>query len=643
LTRARRDLREIHMKLLRGLALLVLAVLGAHPGAHAQCAAPPHAGAAVAPPLHVDGPFFRDAQGRAVLLRGMNVSGTGKVPPFTLLSDPAQVTQLKTWGVDMIRLTFNWEAYETTRCRYDADYLARFEAIAQWAEAAGIYVLVDFHQDTYSRYANSGCGEGFPQWAIASGIARSAPDNGSNCQFLIPGWWGVSAFLDPSFHATWHAFFGDADGIKTRYVAMVDSVAAAMSAHANVIGYDLMNEPWGYDYEIADVYDRASAAIRARHPGAILFYEPSADAPVVRAPQWVDGNGQAHAYDNTVWAPHYYEFSANVLKAWSGATADSTLAGQLAQAAKNGSGHFLGEMGEWADTAHVSGYMESLYDSMDKLLVSGAQWGFTPLWTAAKRDGWDAEDFSVVAAGRLRSQLFHPRFYPRATAGTPVAFHAAATSFSYAWNNDPRGGGTEIFLPAGYALGQPSIAVSPATLGCAVATSAGQAILRCSGPEAAPSSVEFALPQPLVDGVAYRITNLHTGLVVDVANWSKKSGDPVHQWEYVGGSNQVWKAVDKGQGAWSFVSADSGLCLTVKGDAPGKGQGIVQATCGDTHPSQKIRLVHLGGNAFELVFNQSGACLDDNNWSTGNGAWLEQWTCGNPAQANQEWLFQVVQ
>ena len=632
------------MKSLRRLIAPLMGLLLSHPSLHAQCAAERYGPAQAAPaPLHVDGMYFRDAQNRVVLLRGMNVSGTGKVPPFTLLSDASQMTQLKKWGVNIIRLTFNWEAYESTRCQYDTGYLGAYETIAQWAEAAGIFVLVDFHQDTFSRFANHGCGDGFPQWAIASNLTRYQPDNGPSCQFLIPGWWGVSAFLDPNFHATWHAFHGDVEGIKSRYIEMVASITQAMAKHGNVIGYDLMNEPWGYDYEIADVYNRASAAIRERHPGAILFYEPTADAPVVSAPQWTDANGQAHRYDNTVWAPHYYEFSANVLKNWMGASPDGTFAAQLALATQNGSGHFLGEMGEWSSTAHVNGYMESIYNTMDVRFMSGAQWGYTPLWTPDKLDGWDTEDFSVVASGQLRSQLYYPRFFPRATAGTPIGFHTSATSFSYTWNNVPQSGSTEVFIPAGYSVDQAVVKVSPSTLACRTERSLDQQILRCSGPDASPSSVDFSLAQPLVDGVIYRMTNLHTGLVVDVANWSKNPGDSVHQWEYVGGANQKWRAVDKGQGTWSFVSVNSGLCLSVRGDGLGKGRGIIQATCSDAHPSQRIRLNHVGGNAFHVVFNHSNACLDDNNWSTGNGSWLQQWSCASPVQANQEWLFQVVQ
>ncbi len=34
----------------------------------------------------------------------------------------------------------------------------------QTLQELGILTIVDMHQDSYSRYLNKGCGDGFPKW-----------------------------------------------------------------------------------------------------------------------------------------------------------------------------------------------------------------------------------------------------------------------------------------------------------------------------------------------------------------------------------------------------------------------------------------------------------------------------------------------
>ena len=60
-----------------------------------------------------------------------------------------------------------WEAVERTPGRYDEDYLNKVEALINKLGEAGIYTLVDMHQDVFAR---SICGEGFPDFYAKEAI-----------------------------------------------------------------------------------------------------------------------------------------------------------------------------------------------------------------------------------------------------------------------------------------------------------------------------------------------------------------------------------------------------------------------------------------------------------------------------------------
>ena len=93
----------------------------------ASLAAPlAHASAA----LKAVGDHFEDATGGVVILRGVNVAGNSKVPPFRPAADPAIFAPLQTWGMNVVRLIFTWEAYEPSAGVYDETYLDYYAAAA---------------------------------------------------------------------------------------------------------------------------------------------------------------------------------------------------------------------------------------------------------------------------------------------------------------------------------------------------------------------------------------------------------------------------------------------------------------------------------------------------------------------------------
>jgi endoglycosylceramidase len=416
------------------------------------------------PALQVDGEQIKDTDGRVVLLRGINTSGDSKVPDFMPLTDAAMLDPLAGWGINTLRLLFTWEAYEPNRCDYETAYMQYYEQVVEWAAERNLYVIVDFHQDAYSRYTINGCGEGFPKWSVFSEISPAEPDNSEACEG-----WGTEMIFNLDHHKAWEHFHKDTELAKTRYIDMVTNVAEHMAKHPNVIGYELINEPWGNDTELANFYNAVGPAIRSRHPDAILFVPPHA-----LVSSGLFGNNIAKpSFDNMVYSPHYYDAGVILNSNWGGGDISGPLNGMADKAEQWGVPMLLGEYGGPAETTNIEGYMDAMNEWLNDGMHHGTQWNYTPTWRADIKDGWNGEDLSIVDDnGNLRPN-FRPRAYPVATAGQPISFSESSTSLSYSWQHDSSKGSTDIYLPAGFLTGKQLITVG-------VSCTAASNLLSCS-------------------------------------------------------------------------------------------------------------------------------------------------------------------
>ncbi len=435
--------------------------------------------------LHTDGGFFRDAGNGVVILRGVDVTGNAKVPPFRGITDEHQLDPLPGWGVNVLRLLFTWEAYEPSPGSYDDAYLAYYQGVVDAAAARGLWVVVDFHQDAFSRASIGGCGEGFPLWAVPPTVTKQTPDNGAGCAN-----WGQRLLGDADLKPTWDAFYADTYGARTRYLAMIARVAAALAGRDNVVGYDLLNEPEGDERtQLGPLYEDAARAIRAASPSAIIFVSPG----------YLTSGGDATnlvrpTFDNFAYSPHYYDPTIFLFQAWQGSDESAAFAEMTGTASAWGVPLFLGEWGATPSTDQLRGYLGAMSAQIDRALASAAEWDYTPAWTPTAKDGWNAEDLSIVDdAGALRAN-FLVRPYARRIGGTPTMLAVGdetdptKNALQLSWTNDPAAGATEIFAPAAWFGGDEAIEATGA-----ICTRGGD-VVTCTSATAGAASVRIAAP-----------------------------------------------------------------------------------------------------------------------------------------------------
>jgi hypothetical protein len=217
--------------------------------------------------LSVAGTSLMDPYGRQVTLRGFNVSGETKLAehgqlPFADEADAARsaAAMRRLTGANAVRFLLSWAAIEPSPGQYDTGYLAKVTAQIRVFLDAGIRVLLDYHQDLYSRYLfNQGSwytGDGAPPWVVAAGNYPK-----ENCGICVQ--WGQNitqnAAVQNATFDFWHnrvlntaaGPIGVQDAFLRQAQASLSYLRANLSAQqqAGVVGVDPFNEPYAGRYD----------------------------------------------------------------------------------------------------------------------------------------------------------------------------------------------------------------------------------------------------------------------------------------------------------------------------------------------------------------------------------------------------------
>jgi len=346
------------------IALALAASLGA-------CGDEPPPNPAVTKPFFVRGGFLRDADGRAVVLRGANVSGANKVAPYLdFHKEPDLARMSAEWGMNGVRFVVTWAAIEPQKGVYDTAYLDALDERMAWAERAGLLVVIDMHQDLY--------GEGF---AGGDGAPRWTCDAARYAAFVPTDPWFLG-YLDANVRACVDAFYDDPE-LQSHFTEAWRRVAARLAKRASVIGFDPLNEPhWGsaalFTFEedrLAPLYARVVSAVRAVAPQWVAFLEPGASRNLgspTKLPRF--------DVPDVVYAPHAYDAQAEAGMGFDPARRDAILrnVGLLRDEANAlGGALWVGEYGGMSTSPGIGPYLRADLDAFDANGASAMVWSYS--------------------------------------------------------------------------------------------------------------------------------------------------------------------------------------------------------------------------------------------------------------------------
>ncbi|TPX47622.1 hypothetical protein SeMB42_g00399 [Synchytrium endobioticum] len=354
--------------------------------------------------VNLDTHAFIDANGRTRLFRGVNV--VYKVHPWHPLTDVwhpqfsfsrEDIELLADLNINAIRLGIQWPGVEPVRGQYNQTYLDVVKSIIRRCEEKGIYILVDFHQDSLSEKF---CGEGLPLWAVEVS-ERSAFPLPLETKSWTTDERGIPLREDclkhnwPTYQTTvagsqaYQNLYDDKDGIRTAFGQFWQTVATELKEFRNILGYDLINEPFaGAIYRnpallvpgaadrinLQPFYNSISEAIRQVDQQSIIFFESVTWDNLVVG--FSDTPGGQQYKNRTALSYHHYYPLPNI------ARLEPTIKDRLKDVSRLKTGMMLTEFDiayENQGREHVRDLVEAL-DVADKYFQSWTGWEFKPFY-----------------------------------------------------------------------------------------------------------------------------------------------------------------------------------------------------------------------------------------------------------------------
>lgn len=178
------------------------------------------------------------------------------------------LAQIRAAGFNVVRLAVSWSLIEPQPGEYSRVYIQRIDQVVRWATEQDVWVIIDFHQDSYSYFtspndnADSLNRDGAPAWACPAEAAYS--DDSIISKFdriafeealghsIDRGWLAFEWFWRnekprsaprvPQYQSSGTSSARTA-GLQEHYIKAMAEVVRQFRGNPTVLGYEIMNEP----------------------------------------------------------------------------------------------------------------------------------------------------------------------------------------------------------------------------------------------------------------------------------------------------------------------------------------------------------------------------------------------------------------
>jgi endoglycosylceramidase len=238
-------------------------------------------------PLRMRGRDLIDAEGRTVLIHGVN--SVNKQEPFITPLEPGglgteDLEGMRADGTNGVRLGVWAAALMPEPGVIDTGYLDDVQEVVEVLESEGLWVLLDFHQDVFW---------GMPTWATTPEAAAASDEINP----LLAGIGWSAAYTTDRSNRQWSDWWNDVEirpgqGVQELFTEGVAAVAARFADSPNVIGIDLLNEPFAGEafgqcvqscpalyQKVAAAFTKMTTAVRAAAPDMPVWWEPFTYGP----------------------------------------------------------------------------------------------------------------------------------------------------------------------------------------------------------------------------------------------------------------------------------------------------------------------------------------------------------------------------